>query len=205
MPRPDPTKCSQFRSWEFKGTLYRGCSGTIDDENLDEYRGAVFEFDLRSDGSGAAPSVGWMDETRHAEVFGKEGQKLEDVHPIKRFPSIWLSHARVLLCRHGQICCLVDGTKKVEAMEVETFRLGALFVLRTRYPSVLLWSGPTFSNWRCHNQMGWACFGDRQKDLVTDHNGQDNKQAFSEKNLEYVSRSVTSRRHQTLWGTGARW
>ena len=53
--------------------------------------------------------------------------------------------------------------------------------------------------------MGWACFGDRQKDLVTDHKGQDNKQDFSEKNLEYVSRSVTSQRHQTLWGTGARW
>jgi len=60
-------------------------------------------------------------------------------------------------------------------MTVETFRLKALFVSRTRYPNVGLWSDPTYSTWTCHKLMGWACFGDRGKGLVTDHKGQDNK------------------------------
>ena len=136
-----------------------------------------------------------MDEALRAEVFGKKGQKLEDVYPIERFPLIWMSHVRVLLCRHGQTYFPVDGTKHWKEMEVETFRLKALQVSRARYPYVLLWSVPTFSNWKCPNLMGWTCFGDRPEGIVTDQTCQDNKQDFSEKNLEYVSRSVNAQRH----------
>ena len=42
--------------------------------------------------------------------------------------------------------------------------------------------------------LGWACCGDRPEGLVNHHRGQDNKQEFSEKNLEYVSQSVNSQR-----------
>ena len=56
--------------------------------NLGKCESPVFEFDLGSDGSCAAPGVVWMDETCHSKVFGKKGQKLEDVYPIKRYPLI---------------------------------------------------------------------------------------------------------------------
>ena len=182
-----------------QGEVVWWLQGTIDEDGDDDndLDPVVFEFvfDLRSDGSGDAPGVVWMDEALRAEVFGKEGQKLEDVYPIERYPLIWLPCVRVLLCRHGQMYCPVDGRKKAEAMEVKTFRLRALFVTRARYPFVRLSSCGKRSIWACHNLMGWACFGDRPEGLVNDHKGQDNKQDSSEKYLEYVSPAENSQRY----------
>ena len=50
--------------------------------------------------------------------------------------------------------------------------------------------------------MAWACLGDGDASLVVDHVSQNNRQDFSEKNLEYVTRSVNLQRHRDFARTG---
>ena len=47
----------------------------------------------------------------------------------------------------------------------------------------------------CHSVMARLTIGKRPDDDVIDHVGQDNKEDFSEVNLEYVTRSVNASRH----------
>ena len=50
--------------------------------------------------------------------------------------------------------------------------------------------------------MAWACFGDGEASHVVDHMSQENRQDFSEGNLQYVTRSVNAQRSGHFYRTG---
>ncbi len=174
--RPGEDTCSQFQSWTWTdNTSPDNTPVTISGEG---------PFDFIELGIPILPS----DEPGVADALARG--TFRTVYPLAEYPLIYDTVTGSLVSRHGQVYSRKTqvGSGRRDPNE---WSLRKLHLSRTLYPRFARGTTPV----DCHSLMARLTIGERPDGRVVDHKSQDNKEDFSEENLEYVTSSENSSRH----------
>jgi hypothetical protein len=172
--RPGEDTCSQFRRWTW--TARDGVLVKIWGEGPHDFEELGIPI-LRSND----PRV----------VKALAERTFRGDYPLARYPLIQDELTGSLVSRHGQVYArktLVGCGRR----DPNKWSLRKLYLGRTLYPR---FSRKGTTPMDCHSVMARLTNGKRPDDYVVDHVGQDNKEDFSEVNLEYVTQSENASRH----------
>ena len=172
--RPGEDTCSQFRSWTW--TAPDGVLVNIEGEGPFDFKQLGIPI-LRSN------------DPRVAEALAERTFRRD--YPLAKYPLIHDAETGALVSRHGQVYARKTNIG-FGRRDPNKWSLRELHLSRTLYPMFGKKGTPPVD---CHSVMARLTNGKRPDRHVIDHVGQDNKEDFSEVNLEYVTRSVNTSRY----------